>query len=36
VDARYFHAFVDESSLDGGYFKDFGFLRVSAGVSVGF
>jgi opacity protein-like surface antigen len=36
VDGRYFRAFVDENASDGGYFEDYGFLRVSAGVSVGF
>jgi opacity protein-like surface antigen len=35
VDARYFRALVDEGARDGGYFKDYGFLRVSAGVSIG-
>lgn len=36
VDARYFHALVDEHAPDGGYFEDYGFLRLAAGVSVGF
>jgi hypothetical protein len=36
VDARYLHAFVDESATAGGYFKDYGFWRVSAGVTFGF
>ncbi|RYZ01428.1 MAG: hypothetical protein EOO73_35615 [Myxococcales bacterium] len=36
VDGRYIRAFVDESASDGGYFEDYGFLRLSAGVSVGF
>jgi hypothetical protein len=36
VDARYFRALVDEKARDGGYFEDYGFLRLSAGVSVGF
>jgi opacity protein-like surface antigen len=36
VDARYFRALVDESSRAGGYFEDYGFLRLSAGVSIGF
>jgi hypothetical protein len=35
VDARYFHAFVDESSTSGGYFKDYGYWRVSAGITFG-
>jgi len=36
VDARYFRALVDERARRGGYFEDYGFLRLSAGVSVGF
>jgi outer membrane protein W len=36
VDARYFRALVDASAPDGGYFEDYGFLRLAAGVSVGF
>jgi hypothetical protein len=36
VDARYFRALVDENAPDGGYFEDYGFLRLAAGVSVGF
>jgi opacity protein-like surface antigen len=36
VDARYFRALVDEQAHDGGYFKDYGFLRVAVGASVGF
>ncbi|MDF3069023.1 MAG: hypothetical protein K0R38_4624 [Polyangiaceae bacterium] len=36
VDGRYFRALVDERASDGGYFEDYGFLRLSAGVSVGF
>lgn len=35
-DARYFHAFVDEGVRTGGYFEDYGFLRLAAGVSIGF
>jgi opacity protein-like surface antigen len=35
VDTRYFRALVDESSRAGGYFRDYGFLRLSAGVSIG-
>ncbi len=35
-DARYFHAFVDEDVRTGGYFEDYGFLRLAAGVSIGF
>ena len=34
VDARYVHALVDEDAHTGGYFKDYGFLRLSAGVSI--
>lgn len=36
VDARYFRALVDDDAPDGGYFEDYGFLRLSAGISVGF
>jgi hypothetical protein len=36
VDARYLHAFVDESSTHGGYFTDYGYWRVSVGVTFGF
>lgn len=36
VDARYFRALVTATAGDGGYFEDYGFLRLSAGVSVGF
>jgi opacity protein-like surface antigen len=36
VDARYFRALVDENARDGGVFEDYGFLRLSGGVSVGF
>lgn len=35
-DARYFRALVDDDAPNGGYFEDYGFLRLSAGVSVGF
>jgi hypothetical protein len=35
VDVRYLHAFVDESSTSGGYFKDYGYWRVSVGVTFG-
>lgn len=35
VDARYFHAFVDESSTGGGYFTDYGYYRISVGVTLG-
>jgi hypothetical protein len=36
VDARYLHAFVDETSTSGGYFTDYGYWRVSVGVTFGF
>jgi opacity protein-like surface antigen len=36
VDLRYLHALVDESAHKGGYFKDYGFLRVSVGFTIGF
>lgn len=36
VDARYFRALVDENAAGGGYFEDYGFLRLAAGISVGF
>jgi hypothetical protein len=35
-DLRYFHAFVDEDKREGGYFKDYGFLRATVGVSFSF
>jgi opacity protein-like surface antigen len=35
-DARYFRALVAEGTRQGGYFEDYGFLRLSAGVSLGF
>ena len=35
VDARYLHAFVDEAAQSGGYFKDYGFWRVSVGLVFG-
>jgi hypothetical protein len=35
VDARYLHAFVDESSTSGGYFTDYGYWRVSVGITFG-
>ena len=35
VDARYLHAFVDESSTSGGYFKDYAYWRVSVGITFG-
>ena len=35
-DLRYFHAFVDESKREGGYFQDYGFLRATVGVTVSF
>jgi hypothetical protein len=33
ADLRYFHAFVDESALDGGYASDYDFGRLSLGVA---
>ena len=35
-DARYFRAFVDENKREGGYFKDYGFLRLTFGVTFTF
>jgi hypothetical protein len=35
VDARYLHAFVDERSTSGGYFTDYGYWRISVGVTFG-
>jgi hypothetical protein len=35
VDARYLRALVDESSTSGGYFKDYGYCRLSVGVTFG-
>ena len=34
-DVRYFRAFVDESKRDGGYFRDYGFVRAVVGVTFG-
>src|SRR5262245_1754884 len=36
ADLRYFHAFVDETHREGGYFRDYGFLRATVGVSFTF
>jgi hypothetical protein len=33
VDLRWFHAFVDESKREGGYYHDYDFGRVSVGVT---
>jgi hypothetical protein len=33
ADLRYFHAFVDEDALDGGYDSDYDFVRLSLGVT---
>lgn len=33
ADLRYFHAFVDEDALDGGYASDYDFLRLSLGLT---
>jgi opacity protein-like surface antigen len=35
-DLRYFRAFVDEDKREGGYFKDYGFLRTTVGVTFTF
>jgi opacity protein-like surface antigen len=35
-DLRYFRAFVDEDKREGGYFKDYGFLRATLGITFGF
>jgi len=35
-DVRYFLAFVDEAKRGGFYFKDYGFLRATFGVTFGF
>jgi hypothetical protein len=35
-DLRYFRAFVDEEKREGGYFKDYGFLRATFGVTFRF
>ena len=34
ADARYFHAFVDEADRSGAYFKDYGFLRATFGLTL--
>jgi opacity protein-like surface antigen len=34
-DVRYFRALVDQDKRDGFYFKDYGFLRVTVGVTFG-
>ena len=35
-DMRYFRAFVDESKREGGYFKDYGFMRATFGITFEF
>jgi hypothetical protein len=35
-DVRYFRAFLDEEKREGGYFKDYGFLRATFGVTFKF
>ena len=35
-DLRYFRALVDEDDREGGFFRDYGFWRVTIGVTVGF
>jgi hypothetical protein len=34
ADVRYFFAFVDETNRTGAYFKDYGFLRATVGVTL--
>jgi hypothetical protein len=34
-DLRYFRAFVDESKREGGYVRDYGFVRATVGVTIG-
>jgi opacity protein-like surface antigen len=36
VDLRYFRAFVDGGMTEGGFIKDYGFLRTTFGMTVGF
>jgi opacity protein-like surface antigen len=36
ADVRYSRAFVDEDKREGFYFNDYGFLRVTLGVTLGF
>jgi opacity protein-like surface antigen len=36
VDLRYFRAFVDGGMTEGGFFKDYGFLRTTFGMTIGF
>ena len=36
VNVRYFHVFVNEDAIEGGYFQDYDFFRVSVGVTFGF
>jgi hypothetical protein len=33
AEVRYYHAFVDESARSGGYFEDYSFWLISAGVT---
>jgi hypothetical protein len=35
-DLRYFRAFVDEDKREGGYFKDYAFLRATFGLTFAF
>ena len=35
-DLRYFRALVDEDDREGGFFRDYGFWRVTIGVTFGF
>jgi opacity protein-like surface antigen len=36
VDLRYFRAIVDDGMNEGGFFKVYGFLRTTFGMTVGF
>jgi opacity protein-like surface antigen len=36
VDLRYSRAFVDDGMREGGFFEDYGFLRTTFGVTIGF
>lgn len=35
-DVRYFHALVGEDQREGGFFRDYGFWRMTLGVTFGF
>jgi hypothetical protein len=36
VDGRYFRVLIADDARQAGYFEDYGFLRLSAGISLGF